>query len=156
MCIVCWNTRMKDESVSMHCFPQDKAKRQQWFEALGLQEVVIKDHHCVCSHYVPNADVRNDPQTICVTKEAVGPKGLKSQGMQQQLFNPFLVVAGHQHRVNNWCSFPRALCFLDSALCIPGKSNMLRASSYFQPKNTWLLFYKLSLSAGQWKLYITT
>ena len=33
----------------MHRFPQDKAKRQQWIEALGLQDVVIKDHHITMS-----------------------------------------------------------------------------------------------------------
>ena len=45
-----------------HRFPQDKAKRQRWIEALGLQDVVIKDHHRVCSRHFPNADARNDPQ----------------------------------------------------------------------------------------------
>ena len=29
---------------------------------LGLQDVVIKDHHHVCSRHFPNADARNDPQ----------------------------------------------------------------------------------------------
>ena len=56
--------------------------------------------------------------------------------------------------INNCHSFP--LCFPDSTLCIPGKSNMLCISSYFYPKNILLPFYKLSLSAGRWKLYITT
>ena len=60
--VVCENTRAKDKSVSMHRFPKDEAKRQRWFEALGLQDFVIKDHHRVCSRHFPSADVQNDPQ----------------------------------------------------------------------------------------------
>ena len=40
-CVVCGNTQANDKSVSMHCNAQDKAKRQRWIEALGLQDFVI-------------------------------------------------------------------------------------------------------------------
>ena len=46
----------------MHRFPRDEAKRQRWIEALDLKDIVIKDHHRVCSRHFPNADTRNDPQ----------------------------------------------------------------------------------------------
>lgn len=72
-CVVCGNTRAKDKSVSMHRFPQDKAKRQRWIEALSLQDVVIEDHHRVCSRHFPNADARNDPQ-LTLGKRFASPK----------------------------------------------------------------------------------
>ena len=71
ICVVCGNTRAKDKSVSMHHFPQDKAKRQRWIEALGLQDIVIKDH--LCSRHFPNADARNDPQ-LTLSKRFASPK----------------------------------------------------------------------------------
>ena len=98
-CVVFGNTRAKDKSVSMHRFPQDKAKRQRWIEALSLQDVVIKDHHRVCSRHFPNADARNDPQ-LTLGKRFASPKkqwtgrakrakknARNIGGLQQQLFN---------------------------------------------------------------------
>ena len=59
-CVVCGNTQAKDKSVSIHHFPQDKAKWQRWNEALGLQDVVTKDHHHVWSRHFTNTDAWND------------------------------------------------------------------------------------------------
>ena len=45
MCVVCGNTRVKDPSVSMHCFPQDKTKRLRWLKALELKDDDVDSHH---------------------------------------------------------------------------------------------------------------
>ena len=69
-CVV--NTQAIDKSVSMHRFPQDEVKWQQWIEEIGLQDVVIKDHHRFCSHF-SNGDARNDPQ-LTLGKRFGSPK----------------------------------------------------------------------------------
>lgn len=62
-CVVCGNTRVKDPSVSMHRFPQDKTKRLRWLKALGLKDDDIGSHHRVCSRHFPEGDAKSyDPQ----------------------------------------------------------------------------------------------
>ena len=40
-CIVCGNLMTKDPSMSMHRFPSDERKKQEWFEAFGIREDTI-------------------------------------------------------------------------------------------------------------------
>ena len=115
---------------------------------------MIKDHHCICSRHFPNAGARNDPQ-LNTGKRFASPKKqwtwritskksqLESRSNNSSILSfwkPDTITKIGAIHINNWCSFP--LCFPDSALCIPGKSNMLRGSSYFQPK----IFCYLSIS----------
>ena len=74
-CVVCGNNRVKDQSVSMHCFPRDTMKKKKWIKALGLNEDDIKDHHQVCSRHFPSADPHNmlelHWQVFCIPKKAL-------------------------------------------------------------------------------------
>ena len=67
------NTRSKDKCVDIHRFPWDDARRQHWIEALDLKDVLVKDHHRVCSRHFPNADAKNDPQ-LTLLKRFASPK----------------------------------------------------------------------------------
>lgn len=74
MCVVCGNTRVKDPSVSMHRFPQDKTKRLHWLKALGLKDDDIGSHHRVCSRHFPEGDAKSyDPQ-LSLGKRFASPK----------------------------------------------------------------------------------
>ena len=53
--------------------PLSSRQRQRWIEALSLQDIVIKDHHCICSRHFPNDDARNDPQ-LTLGKRFASPK----------------------------------------------------------------------------------
>ena len=73
-CVVCGNTRVKDPSVSMHRFPQDKTKRLRWLKALGLKDDYIGSHHRVCSRHFPEGDAKSyDPQ-LSLGKRFASPK----------------------------------------------------------------------------------
>ena len=54
-------------------FSSRQGKWQRWIEALGLQDIVVKNNHHVCSRHFPNADARNDPQLI-LSKHFASPK----------------------------------------------------------------------------------
>ena len=60
-CIVCGHTKGKSKDVSMHRFPADALKREQWLKAVGLQETDIFEHTRICNRHFLNGDVTQLP-----------------------------------------------------------------------------------------------
>ena len=73
-CVVCGNTRVKDPSISMHCFPQDKTKRLRWLKALGLKDDDVGSHHRVCSRHFPEGDTKSHDPQLSLGKKFASPK----------------------------------------------------------------------------------
>ena len=74
MCVVCGNTRVKDPSVSMHRFPQNKTKRLRWLKALGLKDDDVGSHHRVCSRHFPEGDAKSHDPQLSLGKRFASPK----------------------------------------------------------------------------------
>ena len=74
MCVVCGNTRVKDPSVSMHRFPQNKTKRLRWLKALGLKDDDVGSHHQVCSRHFPEGDTKSHDPQLSLRKKFASPK----------------------------------------------------------------------------------
>ena len=72
-CIVCKHTRARDPGVHMHRFPANPDKRQEWCEALCLQEKDLRSDARVCSRHFPNGDTSNLP-SLSVGKRFASPK----------------------------------------------------------------------------------
>ena len=72
-CIVCKHTRARDPGVHMHRFPANPDKRQEWCEALCLQEKDLRSNTRVCSRHFPNGDISNLP-SLSVGKRFASPK----------------------------------------------------------------------------------
>ena len=80
-CIKCKQMKGMDKNISKYRLPQDK-RRQQWIEALELQETEFCGHHRVCNCHFPNGDLpsiilwkffcspkkRNSPRTQWASK----------------------------------------------------------------------------------------
>ena len=78
-CCVCGNTRAKDTSVSLHRFPTDSSRRQQWLRAFNLEEDSIKPHSRVCSRHFPAGDVACNPNPLLGKRFASPKKGWTPQ-----------------------------------------------------------------------------
>ena len=72
-CIVCGNTRHKDNSVSLHRLPRKEPKQGRWLEALDLVEEDLKDFHRVYSRHFLDGDATKDPQ-LNLGKRFASPK----------------------------------------------------------------------------------
>ena len=57
------NTHQKDQSLSMHQFPQDPKLKSEWIKALKLDDSDIKRHHQLCSRHFPQGDRKNMPSS---------------------------------------------------------------------------------------------
>ena len=72
-CVVCGNTRTKDQSVSFHHFPRDTTRRKEWIKALALNKDDLKDYDRVCSSHSSNAYPHNKPE-LCIGKRFASPR----------------------------------------------------------------------------------
>ena len=72
-CVVCGNTRAKDNSISLHRFPSDPDRRQLWIRVFHMQEDGIKPHMRVCSRHFRGGDVTSAPNAA-VGKRFASPK----------------------------------------------------------------------------------
>ena len=59
-CVVCGHIKSKG-NVSMHHFPANSAKRQQWLKALGREEGDLSEHTRICSRHFLNGDTSQVP-----------------------------------------------------------------------------------------------
>lgn len=84
-CIVCGNTKAKDVSMSMHRFPMDEKKRNEWCKAFGLREGAVKAYSRVCSRHFRDGIVANGPEKT-LGKRFASPK--KRWTARSQRANP--------------------------------------------------------------------
>ena len=89
-CIVCGNTRHKDNSVSLHRLPQNEPKRRRWLEALDLVEEDLKDFHRMCSRHFLDGDATKDPQLNLGKRFTSLKKRLTSRAKRAQKRNVLL------------------------------------------------------------------
>ena len=73
ICIVCGHAKGTSGSVSMHRFPADKAKRQEWFRALGLtdDDIIVNSHICSRHFLFGNISV---PPSMDIGRRFSSPK----------------------------------------------------------------------------------
>ena len=55
-CFICKHTKAVDPTIHMHRFPKEVARKQQWLEALGIEEVDLPKDSRVCSRHFPDGD----------------------------------------------------------------------------------------------------
>ena len=67
------HTRARDHGVHMHRFPANPDKRQEWCEALCVQEKDLPSDARVCSRHFPTGDTSNLPP-LSVGKRFASPK----------------------------------------------------------------------------------
>ena len=93
-CIVCKKPSVAG-SVTMHRFPSNTEKRQQWWSALNLRPEEIKSHHCVCSRHFRNGNTSNPPSLNLGEKfrspKMSTPRGLRAKKRQKLSMSPTIV-----------------------------------------------------------------
>jgi len=74
-CIVCGRVKGKGQTVSMHRFPADPTKKQEWLRVLGLTEDDITDYSRICSRHFLFGDT-SIPPSLDIGKRFSSPKKL--------------------------------------------------------------------------------
>ena len=74
-CIVCGRVKGKGETVSMHRFPSDPTKKQEWLRVLGLTEDDVTQNSRVCSRHFLFGDT-SIPLSLDIEKRFSSPKKL--------------------------------------------------------------------------------
>lgn len=74
-CIVCGRVKGKGQTVSMHRFPADPTKKQEWLRVLGLTEDDITDYSRICSRHFLFGDT-SIPPSVDIGKRFFSPKKL--------------------------------------------------------------------------------
>ena len=74
-CIVCGRVKGKGETVSMHRFPSDPIKKQEWLRVLGLTEDDVTQNSRVCSRHFLFGDT-SIPPSLDIGKRFSSPKKL--------------------------------------------------------------------------------
>ena len=73
LCIVCKHTKALDLTVHMHRIPKVVPLRQQWLEALGIEETDLPKDPRVCSHHFSDGDATKLPP-LTLGKKFASPK----------------------------------------------------------------------------------
>ena len=60
-CVICGHIKGKDSTRSMHRFPANKERRQEWLRALNMSSEDISDHTQVCSKHFLYGDISSIP-----------------------------------------------------------------------------------------------
>ena len=91
-CVICGNTRAKDNSISLHRFPSDPERRQLWMGALQLQEDEIKPDMRVCSRHFREGDAATNVPNPALGKRFASAQELcetpEAQQEQHQVYRP--------------------------------------------------------------------
>ena len=95
-CIVCGHTKRKgDSSVSMFRIPAEKSRRNQWLEALDIEEGCVTEHSRVCNRHFRNGDSSNIP-SMNPGKRFASPKKLNTErskrATKRSLHSPSLIT----------------------------------------------------------------
>ena len=72
-CFVCKHTKAVDPKIHMHRFPKEVIRRQQWLEALGIEEGDLPKDARVCNHHFPDGDSTKLP-SLTLGKKFASPK----------------------------------------------------------------------------------
>ena len=72
-CIVCKYTKALDPTVHMHRIPKVVPLRQQWLEALGIEETDLPKDPRVCSRHFSDGDATKLP-SLTLGKKFASPK----------------------------------------------------------------------------------
>ena len=96
-CIVCGNTRHKDNSVSLHRLPRKEPKQGRWLEALDLVEEDLKDFHRGYSKHFLDGDAMKDPQLNLGKQFASPKKRWTSRAKQAQKRNVLLCQLDYRY-----------------------------------------------------------
>lgn len=78
-CIVCGRVKGKGGTVSMHRFPAEQTKRQEWLRVLGLTDDDVTNHSRICSRHFLFGDTRI-PLSLGIGRRFSSPKKLKERG----------------------------------------------------------------------------
>ena len=72
-CYMCKHMKERDPGVHMHRFPANPERRQQWCQALHVQEKDLPKHARLCSRHFLDGDTSNLP-SLSVGKGFASPK----------------------------------------------------------------------------------
>ena len=72
-CFVCKHTKAVDPTIHMHRTPKEGTHRQQWLEAMGIEEVDLPKDPRVCTHHFPDGDATKLP-SLTLGKKFASPK----------------------------------------------------------------------------------
>ena len=72
-CFVCKHTKAVDPTVHMHRLPKDVTRKQQWLEALEIEEADLPKDVRVCSRHFPDGDATKLP-SLTLGKKFASPK----------------------------------------------------------------------------------
>lgn len=94
-CFVCKKPPVAG-SVTMHRFPSNPEKRQQWLSVLNLKPEDIKSHHCICSRHFRNVDTSNPPslnlgKKFRSPKKMLTPRGVRAKKRQKLPMSPPMI-----------------------------------------------------------------
>lgn len=72
-CYACKHTKAQDPYVHMHQFPKDSKRRQQWCQALNIDEKDLPKDARICTRHFQNGDATNLP-SLTLGKRFASPK----------------------------------------------------------------------------------
>ena len=119
LCIVCKHTKALDPTVHMHRIPKVMPLRQQWLDALGIEDTNLPKDPRVCSRHFSDGDAIKLP-SLTLGKKYASPKKRSapvripmpptkrckvtssisiSSSCEATLFYPLIHLNSHQHPV---------------------------------------------------------
>ena len=94
-CLICKKPAVPG-SVTMHRFPSNPERRQQWLSVLNLKPENVKSHHCVCSRHFRHGDTNNPPmlhlgKKFRSPKKLLTPRGLRASKRRKLSTSPTMI-----------------------------------------------------------------
>ena len=81
-CVVCGHVKGKGSKVSMHRFPSNESKRQEWLKALNISNESVTENTRICSKHFLYADTSNVPSIDIGRRFSSPKKGATARGIR--------------------------------------------------------------------------